>query len=128
MDRTVPRTGSEDIELYIRTYYSLLRSSAEAQIRTLEEVHANMGSVLHPDAHAARPDISALIYSCLRLPACIGRVRRVVLGQTEAVFQQHGYGDVTQWEPVSAKARRRRCYYDGGETSGVSDCQRHRHR
>jgi hypothetical protein len=116
MDRTVPRTGSEDIELYIRTYYSLLRSSAEAQIRTLEEVHANIGSVLHPDAHAARPDISALIYSCLRLPACIGKVRRVVLGQTEAVFQQHGYGDVTQWEPVSAKARRRRCYYDGGET------------
>src|SRR3990170_3321621 len=40
MDRTVPRTGSEDIELYIRTYYSLLRASTDVRIRTLEEAHA----------------------------------------------------------------------------------------
>ena len=50
MDRTVPRTGSEEVELYIRTYYSLLRSTTDVQIRSLEEVHTNMGSSLHPSA------------------------------------------------------------------------------
>jgi hypothetical protein len=69
MDRTVPRTGSEEIELYIRTYYSLLRARADVQVRTLEEVHANMGSSLHLQAQKPTPDLSAFIYSSLRLPA-----------------------------------------------------------
>ena len=116
MDRTVPRTGSEEIELYIRTYYSLLRSSAEAQLRTLEETHSAMGSSLHPGAQSPNPDLSAFIYSSLRLPECLLEVERVILGQTEAVFQQHGVGDVGAWTPVSARARRRRCYFDGRHT------------
>jgi len=29
MERTVPYTASEEVELYLRTYYSLLRSSSE---------------------------------------------------------------------------------------------------
>lgn len=116
MDRTVPRTGSEEIELYIRTYYSLLRSTADVQVRTLEEVHANMGSSLHLRAQSMTPDLSAFIYSSLRLPGCIVDVDRVVLGQSEAVFRQRGVGDVETWEPVEAKARRRRCYYDGQGT------------
>ncbi len=29
MERTVPRTDSDEIDLYVRTYYSLLRSSGE---------------------------------------------------------------------------------------------------
>ena len=35
MDRTVPTSGNEEINLYLRTYYSLLRSSREVQINTL---------------------------------------------------------------------------------------------
>jgi hypothetical protein len=116
MDRTVPRTGSEEIELYIRTYYSLLRSTADVQVRTLEEVHANMGSSLHLRAQSMTPDLSAFIYSSLRLPACIVDVDRVVLGQSEFVFRQRAVGDVETWQPVVAKARRRRCYYDGRGT------------
>lgn len=116
MDRTVPRTGSEEIELYIRTYYSLLRSTADVQVRTLEEVHANMGSSLHLRAQSMTPDLSAFIYSSLRLPGCIIDVDRVVLGQSEAVFRQRAVGEVETWEPVEAKARRRRCYYDGQDT------------
>jgi len=116
MDRTVPRTGSEEIELYIRTYYSLLRSSAEAQLRTLEETHAAMGSSLHPGAHNPQPDMAAFVYSSLRLPECILEVERVILGQTEAVFQLNGFGDVGAWRPVAARARRRRCYFDGHDT------------
>lgn len=113
MDRTVPRTGSEEIELYIRTYYSLLRSTADVQIKTLEEVHASMGSSLHLEARALRPDMSAFIYSILRLPACMKDVERVILGQSEAMFERAGVGRVGTWQPVYAKARRRRSFYDG---------------
>jgi hypothetical protein len=113
MDRTVPNTGSEEIELYIRTYYSLLRTTADVQIRTLEEVHANMNSSLHLNARAIEPDMSAFIYSSLRLPSCILNVERVILGQSEEVFIQRGIGDIRTWQSVSAKARRRRTYYDG---------------
>ena len=39
MERTVPVRSSEEIDLYLRTIYSLLRSTNEVAIRTLE-VHA----------------------------------------------------------------------------------------
>jgi hypothetical protein len=113
MDRTVPRTGSEEIELYIRTYYSLLRSTADVQIKTLEEVHASMGSSLHLQARSSKPDMSAFIYAILRLPECMKDVERVILGQSEAMFKQAGVGEVESWQPVQAKARRRRSFYDG---------------
>ena len=116
MERTVPTTESEEIDLYLRTYYSLLRSTAEVRIRTLEEVHAGMTSLLHPGARLANPDTSALIYSLLRLPDCMSQVRLVVMGQSPAVFARAGFGDVTQWQEVFAPARRRRCYFDGGTT------------
>ncbi len=116
MDRTVPRTGSEEIELYIRTYYSLLRSTADVEIRTLEEVHASMGSALHPDARAALPDFSAFIYSSLRLPQCMARVDRVILGQSQDVFRLNGIGDVKSWTPAAARARRRLSYFNGENT------------
>jgi Family of unknown function (DUF6909) len=118
MDRTVPRTGSEEVELYIRTYYSLLRSTTDVQIRSLEEVHANMGSSLHSAARSLYPDMSAFIYSSLRLPACITETERVVLGQSQEVFEQGGMGDLHDWRPVAAKARRRRSFYDGRGTLG----------
>lgn len=116
MDRTVPRTGSEEIELYIRTYYSLLRSTADVQIRTLEEVHTSMGSALHPDARNPQPDFSAFIYSSLRLPPCMAEVDRVVLGQSQDIFKLRGFGDVERWELVVARARRRHSYFDGRST------------
>ena len=116
MDRRVPRTGSEEVELYMRTYYSLLRSTADVRVRSLEEVHANMGSSLHPDARSSVPDMSALIYSSLRLPACIVQANSVILGQSQEVFLEKGVGDMELWTPVVAKARRRRCFFDGSET------------
>ena len=76
MERTVPKSATDEIDLYLRTIYSLLRSTTEVQIRTLEEVHAGMNSLLHPDARKATPDTSALIYSSLRLPACITEVEK----------------------------------------------------
>ena len=116
MERTVPSTASEEVELYLRTYYSLLRSTADVQIRSLEEVHAGMHSLLHPDAREPASDMTAFVYSLLRLPTCIHRVQRVLLGQSPDVFRAGGYPAVESWEPVSAPARRRRCFYDGNQT------------
>lgn len=116
MDRTVPRTDTEEIELYLRTFYSLLRSTAEVKIQTLEEVHANISSSLHPMARSEQIDTSALIYSSLRLPGCIAQVERVVLGQSTRVFHQAGFADIESWEPAPSQARRRRGYFDREHT------------
>lgn len=116
MERTIPSTASEEVELYLRTYYSLLRSTAEVQIRTLEEAHAGMKSLLHPAVREQSPDMSAFIYTLLRLPWCIHEVQLVVLGQSTDVFSRMGgYSDIEEWEMVAAPARRRRCYYNGKE-------------
>jgi hypothetical protein len=113
MERTIPSTASEEIELYQRTYYSLLRSSAEISIRSLEEAHGGMNSLLHSDAREPKPDMSAFIYALLRLPSVIPEVDLVIMGQSSKVFSSGGYLNVTNWEEVYAIARRRRTFYNG---------------
>nr|MBN1228547.1 hypothetical protein [Anaerolineae bacterium] len=115
MERTVPRTDSDEIDLYIRTYYSLLRSSGEVAIAALVESHEGMLSLLHSKAAEPELDTSALIYTSLRLPSCIVDTQLILLGQRFDVFERWGY-PVDQWENVSAQARRRRAYYDGDKT------------
>lgn len=116
MERTVPSTASEEVELYLRTYYSLLRSSAEVQIRTLEEAHAGMSSLMHLNAREEIPDMRAFIYSLLRLPDIMPHVQLVVMGQSLDVFTRGGLADVENWEPVSAAARRRKSFFNGKDT------------
>jgi hypothetical protein len=117
MDRQTPSAENEEIELYIRTYYSLLRSSGEVAVRSLEETHATMSASLHPLAESSALDISAFVYTCLRLPSCIPLVRLIVLGQSEEVFESRGgYIGVENWQPVPAAARRRKMFFDGKET------------
>jgi hypothetical protein len=116
MERAVPRTGGEEIHLYMRTYYSLLRSSGMFQIETLIESHVAMGSSLHVGAAETTPDISALIYCVLRLPNCMPHVRRILAGQTEKSFVDAGYQDVDAWERVYAPGRRRRQHFDANDT------------
>lgn len=115
MERTVPIRSSDEIDLYLRTIYSLLRSTTEVHIRSFEEVHAGMNSSLHYLAREQSPDVSALIYSLLRLPECIFRVKTVLLGQSASVFAQNGIEAIESWEEVSAKARRRKSFFDGTE-------------
>jgi hypothetical protein len=119
MERTIPTTGSEEIRLYMRTYYSLLRTTDEVQIQTLVETHQGLDSLLHITARDDIPDISALVYCSLRLPRCIRQTRLVVLGQSERVFASRGYPKVEQWQPISAPGRRRRTFFDGTETLAV---------
>ena len=66
MDRRTPSTENEEIELYLRTYYSLLRSSGEVEVRSLEETHAAMNSSLHPGRRQSGPGHRRV---CLQLHA-----------------------------------------------------------
>jgi len=113
MERTVPTLASEEIDLYIRTIYSLLRSTTRVRIRTLEEVHAGINSSLHILARTETPDISSFIYANLRLPDCMPQVQAVLLGQSATVFEQSGLKNIEDWQEVAARARRRRCFYNG---------------
>lgn len=119
MDRTVPSSGNEEINLYLRTYYSLLRSTREVQIKTLIEAHKRMNSALHVHADSPNPDMAAFIYAVLRMPDCLDQLRLVIMGQSELVFAQHGYPDIETWQPVSAPGRRRRSFFDGHDTLAV---------
>ena len=112
MERTVPEVVSEEIELYLRTAYSLLRASTEVRLRSLEEAHAGMNSLLHPLARHQVVDSSAFIYSILRLPKVITEVELVVLGQTYEMFLEYEIEDSQDWQEVRALARRRRCFFN----------------
>ena len=119
MIRKVPSSGNQDINLYLRTYYSLLRSTHPVQIKTLVEAHKRMHSALHVNANDPQPDMAAFIYSVLRLPPCMDRIQLVVMGQSERVFEEHGFPNVEYWETVTAPGRRRQSYYDGKSTLAV---------
>ena len=109
------QAGKRDVELYIRTYNTLLHSSGEINLKALIQAHYNIASSLHPDARKPYPDMSAFIYSVLRLPDSIKNCALVLLGQSEEVFQRQGY-HVNQWQAVTSSARRRKWFYDGKET------------
>lgn len=110
--------GKRDVELYIRTYNTLMRSSGEVNLKALVQAHLNIDSSLHPDARSPYPDMSAFIYSVLRLPTSIVRCNLVLLGQSEEMFLQQGFR-VNDWESVTASARRRKWFYDGNATLAV---------
>ncbi|MGB1285945.1 MAG: DUF6909 family protein, partial [Aggregatilineales bacterium] len=97
------------------TYYSLLRSSDSVKIETLVESHLAMASSLHIKGDVLEPDISALIYSALRLPACMPDIDEILIAQTEKPFNQGGYS-IENWQRVFAPGRRRRMHFDGDKT------------
>jgi len=127
--RTSPQPGSsprgpaglasDEVELYHRTYTTLLRSSGETLLRVLEPAHRGMNSSLHPLAASDELDLGAFLYATHRLPAGVWRTGVVVMGQEAEVFARYGVGPVEDWEPVEAVARRRRWYDDGRGTMAV---------
>ncbi len=119
MDRTVPSSGNEEIQLYMRTYYSLLRSTSPVQIKVLIEAHKRMNSALHVKANDTEPDLAALNYAILRLPTVIDHVQLVVMGQSERIFQKYGYINLSAWQKTTAPGRRRRSFFDGHDTLAV---------
>jgi len=108
--------GKREVDLYIRTYTTLLQSSGVVAVSSLEPAHIGVASALHAGATEAAPDMSAFIYSTQRLPACIIDVRHIILGQDAGAFSHAGYGDLASWQLQSAPGRRRQWHYDGEET------------
>ena len=115
VDRQPPRATSDEIDLYIRTYYSLLRSSGEVRVRAFEEAHLYSRSSLHLGAEDPDPDLAAFAYSAARLPDCMPKVRRIVLGQSVAQFVSAGL-PIDRWEVVRTRGRRRPLRWDGNAT------------
>ena len=110
---------AEAVEVYHRTYTTVLRSSGETALRVLEQSHKAMGSSLHPLAASPVPDLGAFLYAVRRLPEAIHHADRVLMGQSAEVFAQRGHGSVTEWTEVGAPGRRRRWYDDGAGTLAV---------
>jgi hypothetical protein len=104
---------SDEVELYQRTYNTLLRSSGETALRVLESSHRAIGSSLHPLADSDKPDLGAFIYAIRRLPDRIAGAELVIMGQEAEVFARNGIV-IEEWNEADAPARRRR-WYDGGE-------------
>src|SRR5687767_5084183 len=115
MDRQPPRATSDEIDLYIRTYYSLLRSSGDVRVRAFEEAHLFSRSSLHLGAEDQQPDLAAFAYSAGRLPDCMPGIRRLVLGQSPTQFRRAGL-PIEKWQIVRTRGRRRPLRWDGGST------------
>jgi hypothetical protein len=111
-----PTPGKREVDLYTRTYATLLQSSGTVGVSSLEPAHISVASSLHSGATEREPDMNAFLYSAQRLPACIGAVNRIVLGQTVQAFARAGYRDYNAWERQSAPGRRRTWHFDGDET------------
>jgi hypothetical protein len=118
VDRKPPRASSDEIDLYVRTYYSLLRSSTAVRVRAFEEAHLFSRSSLHLNAESPTPDLAAFAYSAARLPHCMPRIRQVVLGQNPRQFANAGL-PLSSWQTVRSRGRRRPLRYDGGQTLAV---------
>src|ERR1700761_4635150 len=97
---------SDEVELYQRTYNTLLRSSGETQLRVLEPSHRAIGSSLHPLAGAEEIDLGAFLYSIHRLPDAMVGARLILMGQDIAVFGDQGM-EIEGWAEAEALARRR---------------------
>jgi hypothetical protein len=118
VDRQPPRATSNAIDLYIRTYYSLLRSSGDVRVRAFEEAHVFSESSLHPGAKDEKPDVAAFAYAAARLPGCMPAVERMILGQSSDQFRASGF-DVSDWQVVTARGRRRPNRWSGGDCLAV---------
>ena len=108
--------SSDEVELYHRTYTTLLRSSGETLVRVLEPSHRSMNSSLHPLAASQELDLGAFLYATRRLPDEVADANVIVMGQEAIVFKRAGIGPIEDWQPLEAPARRRRWFHDG---SGV---------
>ena len=108
--------GKREVDLYVRTYTTLLQSSGAIGVASLEPAHLTAASSLHAGAAEREPDMNAFNYSIQRLPAGIVDVTHIVLGQSARAFDRAGYRGMDEWTVVSAPGRRRRWLDDGHGT------------
>lgn len=114
-----PGRGKDDVELYARTYTTILRSSGDVRLQAFVAAHVQVRSSLHGSAGRPEPDSGAFIYALQRLPAAVADVTRVILGQEGERFRALLGEGVTHWERLEAPARRRQWRWDGAGTMTV---------
>src|SRR4030081_950362 len=112
-------SGKRAVELYVRTYTTMLQSSGDIRVESLVQAHLGMGSVLHPLAASPQSDMGALLFAVRRGPDAISRCRHVIMGQSPQGFRAVLQADILSWQEVKAPARRRRWYHDGKNTLAV---------
>ena len=100
--------GKREVDLYVRTYTTLLQSSGVIGISSFEPAHITAAASLHAGVTEREPDLNAFLYSVQRLPASIVDVRPIVLGQQRGAFLRAGYVNMDEWQIESAPGRRRR--------------------
>jgi hypothetical protein len=110
---------ADAVEVYRRTYTTVLRSSGETRLRVLETSHKAMHSSLHSLADSPLPDLGAFLYAVRRLPDAIFASQLVVMGQSAEIFQRSGFGSFAGLTEIGAPGRRRRWYDDGNGTLAV---------
>src|ERR671917_2656406 len=93
---------SDEVDLYHRTYTTLLRSSGETLVRALEPSHRSMNSSLHPLAASEELDLGAFLYATRRLPDQVADAKVIVMGQEARVFDRNGFGRIEGWAPLEA--------------------------
>jgi hypothetical protein len=111
--------GREAVELFVRSYQTLLRSTGEVRVAGLLEPYLAMAPSLHTRAREQLPDPAAITYFGLRLPPCMPSVRLVLLGASLDNMAARGVTDIAQWVPQIAPARRRRHLFDGHDRLAV---------
>ena len=78
--------GKREVDLYVRTYTTLLQSTGAIPVSSLIPAHLTAASSLHAGAAEPEPDLNAFMYSAQRLPDCIVDVTDIVLGQSARGF------------------------------------------
>jgi hypothetical protein len=111
--RSVETPDKREVDLYVRTYTTLLQSSGAIGVASLEPAHLNSASSLHAGALEPEPDLNAFIYSIQRLPACIVDVAHIILGQSIQAFHRAGYHHLSTWKAQTSPGRRRKWHFDG---------------
>ncbi|MGH7666599.1 MAG: DUF6909 family protein [Candidatus Dormibacteria bacterium] len=106
-----PGPGQEQVELYVRTYRSVLRSSGEIRLQALERAHLGMESSLHPLAARPELDSGALLYALHRLPPVVLELEHLCLGQSPDQLLRLRGSSAAEWVAVTAEGRRRRWWW-----------------
>src|SRR5438105_1468376 len=110
------RPGREQVEAFVRSYQTLLRSTGEVRVAGLLAPYLEMAPTLHLKATSpSEVDGAALTYVGLRLPPCMPHVRLVLLSASPEALAERGYR-VSEWQSMDARARRRRQFFDNGDT------------
>ena len=98
-----PQKLSDEVELYQRTYTTLLRSSGETRLRVLESSHMRDGLLAAPARRHDELDLGAFIYAIRRLPdSDRAYARSSSWARRRALFTRAGLGPLEEWDAVEA--------------------------